>query len=164
MPKRPIIYPLNQSHIQQVADIEQHAHISPWSEQTIALSFGPRSHNFGMFIKSGSFDELVGYCFTDLVAGELSIENICITPIMQNKGLGKLLLSHVIDTAKQLKVYDILLEVRSSNKSAIKLYQAFGFSECGRRKAYYDTPLSALTNFNSSSTKEDAIVMKLSIN
>ena len=48
----------------------------------------------------------------------------------------------------------MLLEVRVSNVSALRLYQRYGFVEIGRRKNYYPVDLT---------TREDAIVMQLSL-
>lgn len=150
------IYPLNQSHLVQINEIEQSSHLTPWSENTIRNSFGPRSHNYGLFIKDKPFDVLVGYCFTDLVAGELSIENICISNEFQNQGLGNKLLQAVIDDSIKRPVVELFLEVRSSNLPAISLYQKLGFNECGRRKGYYSAEGLA--------QREDAILMQRLIN
>lgn len=146
---------LNLSHVSQIWEIEQQAHLTPWNEKIIQDSFGPRSLNYGLFKKSKPIDELLGYCFCQLVAGELSIENICIAPRHQNKGLGKALLTNVIEQAKALKAEDIFLEVRASNTAAIGLYLAHQFKQVGLRKDYYDKPQS---NF-----KEDALMMKLKL-
>ena len=52
----------------------------------------------------------------------------------QGKGLGRLLMLHLIDWAKaNAKIEKIELQVRSSNLNAIKLYQSLGFVEEGRK-------------------------------
>ncbi|MDO6718788.1 ribosomal protein S18-alanine N-acetyltransferase [Psychrosphaera sp. 1_MG-2023] len=149
------IIELNLSHISQIVSVEQQSHLTPWSEKTIEGSFGSRSHNFGLFKKAKPLDELVGYCFTDLVAGELSIENICIAKQHQNKGHGGQLLGQVLEQAVVLNADQVFLEVRASNQAAIALYHRYGFVECGRRKQYYSIPDSNL--------KEDAIMMSLKL-
>ena len=53
-----------------------------------------------------------------------------ITKIAENKGVAR-----------------IVLEVRASNDSAIRLYERNGFVQCGMRKGFYEFP------------KEDAYVM-----
>lgn len=146
---------LNLSHVPQIVGVELQSHLTPWSEKTIQGSFGPRSHNFGLFKKDKPFDELIGYCFTDLVAGELSIENICVATQHQNKGHGGHILREVLNRAAILNAEQIFLEVRASNHPAIALYLRHGFVECGRRKHYYSIPESNL--------KEDAIMMSLKL-
>lgn len=52
----------------------------------------------------------------------------------QGKGLGKMLLQHLIDWAKtHPKIEKFELQVRSSNVRAIKLYESLGFVEEGRK-------------------------------
>ena len=43
------------------------------------------------------------------------------------------------------------LEVRSTNHGAIALYRRLGFSQFGKRKSYYDSPL------------EDAVLLRVEI-
>ena len=152
------IYPLNQSHITQVVDIEQATHLTPWSEKIIQSSFGPRSRNVGLFKKAKSasgLDELVGYYFAEFVAGEMTLENICVGREFQGKGSATILMQHLIDDAKALGAEEIWLEVRESNAPAIGLYESFGFETVSIRKNYYSIPNSL--------DKEHACLMKLSL-
>lgn len=146
------ILELNQSHIPEIVAIEHSAHLTPWSEKTISNSFGKRSHNYGLFKKDKNDLKLIGYFFCDLVAGELSIENICVAVEQQNKGLAKQLMTHLVELAKTLSAEEILLEVRTSNSAAIGLYTKFGFEQVCIRKEYYRIP--------NSSQKENALILK----
>jgi len=47
------------------------------------------------------------------------------------------LLEHFIELARERGAYQMLLEVRPSNKAAVRLYRARGFRETGQRKNYY---------------------------
>lgn len=81
------------------------------------------------------------------------IMQIVIDPSFQRKGFAKKLLMTVIDQARQesrMLTSDIhlQLEVRSSNRAAIALYQQCGFIEVSIRKKYYHNG-------------EDAILMDL---
>ncbi len=58
----------------------------------------------------------------------LYIDNIVVKNNEQHKGCGKALLTEVIKIAKEQKYNDIVLNVYSFNKTAIELYQKFGFS------------------------------------
>jgi ribosomal-protein-alanine N-acetyltransferase len=149
------IYDLNQSHVLDVLAIEQSAHLTPWSEKIIQQSFGKRSHNFGLFQKSKGQDELVGYVFADLVADEMSLENICIAPKLQGKGYSKVLMEELIARSRPLGATVIWLEVRASNQAAIGLYNKAGFNQVSIRKDYYNLP--------DSRDKEDAILMSLQL-
>ena len=79
--------------------------------------------------------------------------NICVTPESQGRGLGRELLSHLLDLAKEYGASIALLEVRPSNNIAVGLYESMGFSEVGRRKAYYPGEKS----------REDALIFALDL-
>jgi [ribosomal protein S18]-alanine N-acetyltransferase len=53
--------------------------------------------------------------------------------------------------ARESGITSVLLEVRPSNTAARRLYEKMGFSEAGRRPAYYREP------------QEDALLLKISI-
>jgi ribosomal-protein-alanine N-acetyltransferase len=149
------IYDLNQSHVLAVLAIEQSAHLTPWSEKIIQQSFGKRSHNFGLFKKSKGQDELLGYVFADLVADEMSLENICICSKSQGKGYSKVLMDELVARSRALGATVIWLEVRASNEAAIGLYDKAGFNQVSIRKDYYNLP--------DSKEKEDAILICLQL-
>lgn len=72
-----------------------------------------------------------------MAAGECHILNLCVAPALQGRGLGRALLSHLLDLARERGVRTALLEVRPSNTAALALYASVGFNEIGSRKAYY---------------------------
>jgi ribosomal-protein-alanine N-acetyltransferase len=93
----------------------------------------------------------VGWALTWRAADELQLLDLAVDPAAQRSGVGRGLLTHVVDEARQDGAAVALLEVRSSNAPAIALYRAVGFSETGVRHAYY------------SDNGEDAIVMRLNL-
>ncbi|MGZ8321407.1 MAG: GNAT family N-acetyltransferase, partial [Telluria sp.] len=70
----------------------------------------------------------------------------------QGQGIGRCLLDQAVACARALSMESILLEVRPSNLRALKVYRDYGFTEIGRRKAYYP---------DHDGKREDAIVMRL---
>lgn len=82
-------------------------------------------------------DVIVAHSVMSVAAGESHILNLCVHPASQNNGLGKEMLNHLLDLARQHRAEIIFLEVRPSNKVAIKLYQGAGFDEVGIRTDYY---------------------------
>lgn len=150
-----IIEPLNHSHIAELVNIEQQAHVTPWSEKIINQSFSNRSHNVGLFKVTKGQYTLIGYYFSEHIAGEVSLENICVANEYQGRGLSKVLMANLVEHSASLGAEDIWLEVRASNTAAIALYEAFGFAQQGVRKQYYVIPETDL--------KEDALTMKLSV-
>ena len=54
-----------------------------------------------------------------------------------NKGIGSQLLNNIIAFAKENNFDSIDLQVRSDNKSAIHLYEKYGFKKIGRHPAFF---------------------------
>jgi len=144
------ILELNQGHIPLLVEIDQRSHLSPWSEKIFESSFNARSHNFYMQKDC----EILGYYFAEFVAGDMTLENICIVPEHQGEGLAKKLMVHLVEHAKSLKTENMFLEVRESNHTAISLYESYQFEVTGKRKEYYSVP--------NSTARETALLMKRS--
>ena len=64
----------------------------------------------------------------------IDLLNIIVKPEYQNQGIGSVLLKYIIDNKQDKK---IMLEVRSKNINAIKLYQKYDFKIIKIRKNYY---------------------------
>jgi [ribosomal protein S18]-alanine N-acetyltransferase len=82
-------------------------------------------------------DGLIGFgCFWAIL-DEAHITLLAIHPQYQRQGLGRLLLSSLLDKARSIDMARATLEVRASNQGAIDLYEKYGFQLVGRRKKYY---------------------------
>lgn len=64
----------------------------------------------------------------------IDLLNIIVKPEYQNQGIGSVLLKYIINNKQNKK---IMLEVRSKNINAIKLYQKYDFKIINIRKNYY---------------------------
>lgn len=64
----------------------------------------------------------------------IDLLNIIVKSEYQNQGIGSVLLKYIIDNKQDKK---IMLEVRSKNINAIKLYQKYDFKIINIRKNYY---------------------------
>ena len=64
----------------------------------------------------------------------IDLLNIIVKPKYQKQGIGSVLLKYIIDNKQDKK---IMLEVRSKNINAIKLYQKYDFKIINIRKNYY---------------------------
>ena len=89
-------------------------------------------------------------CYVDEVAGELcsfavlmpgvdeaELLTIGVAAAHQRKGLGRAMLSAMLEVACAKQLSRVFLEVRVSNLGAIALYRCAGFAEVGMRRAYY---------------------------
>ena len=71
---------------------------------------------------------------------EWELENIAVLPEFRRQGVGRALLSALLDEARVLQAERILLEVRASNQPAIRFYNSDGFQLLARRAGYYRNP------------------------
>ena len=94
---------------------------------------------------------VVGYIVARETAGELHINNVAVRPEYRRKGIGRALLSKILQEAQRLGVTIAFLEVRHGNFAAQALYELCGFKAIARRSNYYSDPT------------EDAVVMSLSL-
>ena len=96
-------------------------------------------------------NELAGYILSQDILDEVHIMQVAVAPAYRRQGIAKAL-SHYLMREKQ-GYQCILLEVRASNLAAQRLYTQLGFTEIGRRKAYYIPQTKGMA-------REDAIVMR----
>ena len=94
-------------------------------------------------------DEIIAYGVMSVAVGESHILNLCVDPEFQSSGLGKMLLSRLLEIAREHNAYMTFLEVRPSNFAAIKLYLNCGFNEIGMRRNYYPAKIG----------REDALIL-----
>ncbi len=94
----------------------------------------------------------IGYGIIASGAGEAHLLNVCVRDEFRNRGFGRALLSKLLGLAAQSGSAVVFLEVRPVNTAAIRLYEAMGFRQSGRRQGYYQSP----------GGREDALVMRRS--
>ena len=83
-------------------------------------------------------NEIVGFAGIKVLLDEADIMNIVTKKSYRNKGIGSILLQHLIDLSYNLNLKQMTLEVNESNLSAISLYKKFDFKKIGLRKNYYN--------------------------
>lgn len=125
---------LDASRTQDILDIEQRGYPFPWTEQIVRDSFRHGTDCWGVL---GEDDTLMAYAFFSMVVGEASVLNVCVEPALQGQGIGRYLMQHLMQTAREAQCTIVLLEVRRSNAAARRLYESLGFTTLGVRKGYY---------------------------
>jgi len=93
--------------------------------------------------------EIRGYAILMPAVDEAELLNIGVAASWQRKGLGRMILDEMLQTARAMNMKRVFLEVRPSNVAAVALYHCVGFSVIGVRRGYYQ---------NANGT-EDALVM-----
>ena len=127
---------LTESDIPRIAELERLCFSRPWSERSIRESFESKANSFFGYEDGG---EVVGYIGLTVAGSEGYILNVAAHPEQRGRGIGKALVSHLIDMYSA-ELSFITLEVRPSNIAAVKLYEGFGFEKVGERPNYYSAP------------------------
>jgi len=139
------IRPMRRGDADAVFDIEQASYPYPWTKGIFFDCL-----RIGYCCRVAEFDgAIAGYAILSAAAGEAHLLNLCVAPDHRRNGLGQLLLDGVLVDASLLQAGRLFLEVRPSNKPAVKLYRHNDFRVIGRRPEYYPGP----------GGREDALVM-----
>ena len=81
--------------------------------------------------------EVVGYGGFWITGYQAHVSTLAVAPQWRRKGLGLLLMLHMLDCAVAMGMRTVTLEVRVSNHVAQSLYQKCGFRTSGVNKGYY---------------------------
>lgn len=139
---------LGQDYARELAALEEQCFAFPWSEKEFRLALSRKNFLVLGLIRSR---ELMGYLSFYHVQDQVEILNLAVHPQARGRGRAGRLLSFLMDYCSREKVSLVFLEVRPSNRSAVSLYQRFGFQRAGRRPGYYPD------------TGEDALVYQLDL-
>lgn len=142
-----VIRKMAMDDLEQVIAIDQVSFSLPWPSRTFQyeLTDNPASRCWVAELDGRVAAMLVGW----LIVDELHIATIATHPDLRGQGIGKAILLHALQSARDEGVLKSFLEVRASNVMAQKMYKSFGYVEDGRRKEYYKD------------NAEDAILMSL---
>lgn len=127
-----------------VAAIEQQIFSQPWSRQGFLDAVNLANT---VFLVAEENNRIVGYIGMYVAMDEGEITNVAVAPVERCHGIGGMLIAELLKIAENKGIARIVLEVRVSNDSAIRLYEHNGFVQCGVRRGFYEFP------------KEDAYVM-----
>jgi ribosomal-protein-alanine N-acetyltransferase len=145
----PMLRPMGPADVDRVLAVEQTLYTHPWTLGNFrdslqagyscwVLEYGP---------------ELVGYGVVMIGVQEAHLLNLSVRRGWQRRGLGRRLLEHFLEVAREAGARRMFLEVRPSNAAARALYAARGFREITVRRGYYPATVG----------REDAILMGLDL-
>lgn len=141
--------PMHSEDVDRVVAIEHEIYAFPWTRGNFADSL---KAGYNCWISQVD-EETMGYGVMMVAAGEAHLLNLGIAAPWQGRGLGRQLLCHLADVAREHHAEVMLLEVRTSNTAARRLYANSGFKVLTIRKNYYPA-----TN-----GREDAVLMELAL-
>ena len=141
--------PMQTDDLDAVMQIEPTIYSHPWTRGNFSDSL---NSGYSAWVLEQD-NKMIGYALLMLVMDEAHLLNLSIAKPQQKRGLGRYLLEHMLNIAKNHKVTNMFLEVRPSNISAIALYESMGFSEMAVRRGYYPAKEG----------REDAVLMGLAL-
>ncbi|MBN9182125.1 ribosomal protein S18-alanine N-acetyltransferase [Microbacterium sp.] len=121
-----------------------------WSE---AMMRAELASPHGRYVVLEEGGRLVGYAGLRAPEGSRQgdVQTIAVDAGARGAGRGRLLLTTILEEARDRGVHEVFLEVRADNPVAAGLYASEGFRELGRRPRYYQPD------------DVDAIVMRLDL-
>ncbi|HLV10594.1 MAG TPA: ribosomal protein S18-alanine N-acetyltransferase [Halanaerobiales bacterium] len=122
-------------HLPGVMEIERESFADPWSRQSFISEIC--RNNYAHYLVACYNKRVVGYIGAWNVANELHITNLAIEQEQRRKGIAVKLIGQMIEEARIKGALRVTLEVRISNRAAIKLYKKMGFRAAGKRPRYY---------------------------
>ncbi len=126
---------IDEESARMAAELEKLCFAEPWSEKAI-LEEAER----GVFLAAFSGGVFAGYAGMTQVLDERDICNVATVPAFRGKGVGRAIVSALLESAKETGASVVMLEVRESNAAAIALYEKLGFTLVGKRKNFYSFP------------------------
>jgi ribosomal-protein-alanine N-acetyltransferase len=133
----------------RVIDIEIAAYEHPW---TVGIFRDCLRVGYSCWVYEHN-RAIIAYGIVMLNGAEAHVLNLCVHPDYQNRRIGRRMLDHLTQTARESGSDTILLEVRQSNIVAIQLYLSADFHQLGTRAGYYPDH----------NGREDAIILAKSL-
>jgi ribosomal-protein-alanine N-acetyltransferase len=144
-----VLRPMRSSDFDQVLAIERAIYTHPWTVGNFRDSL-QAGYSCWVMEHDGA---MVGYGVLMIGVAEAHLLNLSVAREWQRRGLGRELLQHFVQLARQLEAERLFLEVRPSNVSARGLYARAGFRELYVRRGYYPAD----------GGREDAILMGMDL-
>ena len=134
---------MTEKDVPEVAEIERNSINPPWSEKSFNDALKDKN---ALYVVAVSDNNVAGYAGMWISTPEAEITNVACDTKMRRKGVAGKAVKTLLEKGMERGVNRFVLEVRSANIPAIKLYEQLGFKKIGTRKDFYESP------------REDAII------
>jgi ribosomal-protein-alanine N-acetyltransferase len=126
---------LSYSDLPQVIAVERRAFPTPWSLAMFVLELSKPSGVCLAALRDGT---VVGHLVCSRYDAVWHLMNIAVDPGVRRQGIAASLLAELLERIDDgTGSAQLTLEVRPTNRPAIKLYERFGFRSAGTRPRYY---------------------------
>jgi [ribosomal protein S18]-alanine N-acetyltransferase len=139
------IYPLRLEDLDELMAIEAYSFPTPWKRAMYEQDLLANHHSRFYCAKLWPGGELAAYIGSWFIYEEAHVGTIATKREFRGQRLAEQLIAYTALQALNERMEYIVLEVRASNQSAIRLYTRLGFEQVGLRRGYYtDTGEDAL--------------------
>ncbi len=128
----PLVRRLAYSDLPAVISIERRSFPAPWSLAMFVLELSKPS---GICLAASEDERLLGYLVCSRYDRVWHLMNVAVAPEHRRRGVATGLISRLIEEAGAELPFT--LEVRTSNREAIAMYERIGFRSAGVRPPYY---------------------------
>ena len=136
---------MQESHIPAIAQLEIENFSEPWSENSLRSEL---INPLSLWVVATDNEAVIGYVGSQIVPDEADMMNLAVNGNYRRMGIGRSLVSYLMERLQERGVRSLSLEVRASNTPAIALYEKLGFKQVGQRPGYYRKP------------REDALILR----
>ena len=134
-PESMIIRTMNDSHLEQVGQIETLSFPSTWPQN--AFSNEIHENTLAHYFVGLIGDQVIAYGGIWVILEDSHITTIAVHPEMRGNKYGEVMLLHLLDETIARGASWTTLEVRESNTAAQNLYRKYGFTIVSTRRGYY---------------------------
>ncbi|WP_328806998.1 ribosomal protein S18-alanine N-acetyltransferase [Nocardiopsis coralli] len=106
-----------------------------WSQNVLLGELAEPGRHYVVAESDGG---IVGYAGLRAVAPDGDVQTMAVDRNLWGSGVGRALLTELLDEAGRRGITHMFLEVRDDNPRAQKLYTDFGFARIGVRRGYYN--------------------------
>ena len=137
--------------LQEIYAIEEESFPIPWEDEMFEKEL---SNMLATYLVAKTDSKVVGFIGAWFILDECQITNIAVDKNYRRQGIASKLVTELLKECKKHGTTYIMLEVRTNNISAQKLYSKLGFADECIRKNYYKNP---------DGTRDDALIMSQSL-
>ncbi len=109
-----------------------------------AFSYHIRKKNLLLLAKHRDSAQLLGYILVLVHRNSARVYSLAVHPSQQKQGIARALLTAAFDSLSLRHIYQIRLELRTTNLNALRLYESLGFKIKRVKADYYGKAEDAL--------------------
>ena len=126
---------MKKEDIPKASHIERLSFPNPWSSNIFSVE--PEKENFAFYYVMEYRHSFIAYGGYWKIRNEAHLVTFAVHPSFRRKGLGSRLLHYLFLKIEKQNLDKVTLEVRSSNLTAQRFYEEFGFKRVAIRPQYY---------------------------